>query len=42
VIRGGGWDDFGDLCRAGYRFKDNPQRRYEHLGFRVAAARREG
>lgn len=35
VNRGGSWNDLGEYCRAGYRFRDYPSRRYNILGFRL-------
>jgi formylglycine-generating enzyme required for sulfatase activity len=41
VIRGGGWDDYGQSCRAANRAGYSPSGRYFSLGFRVAAVPRE-
>lgn len=38
VIRGGSWRDDAGYCRAAIRFGNGPQRRYDDVGFRVAAA----
>jgi sulfatase modifying factor 1 len=39
VRRGGAWDDDGWPCRAAFRLRFEPERRYDHIGFRVAAVR---
>ena len=36
VIRGGGWYDFGSLCRAAYRSGYAPTYRNSVFGFRLA------
>ena len=36
VIRGGGWDDHGRLCRSALRSRLRPGNRINNLGFRVA------
>jgi formylglycine-generating enzyme required for sulfatase activity len=36
VKRGGGWDDFGRICRSAYRSRFVPGRRIYDLGFRLA------
>jgi len=36
VRRGGAWCDDGWPCRSAFRLKYEPQRRYDHIGFRVA------
>jgi uncharacterized protein (TIGR02996 family) len=41
VIRGGGWFNFGQNCRAAFRREGTPSSRDCHLGFRVAAVPRE-
>jgi len=38
--RGGGWTDPGWSCRSAFRLRFEPERRYDHIGFRVAAVRR--
>ncbi len=40
VVRGGGWDDHGRLCRSSSRSRGNPDNRRRYLGFRVAAVAR--
>ena len=37
--RGGGWCDDGWPCRSAFRLRFEPERRYDHIGFRVAAVR---
>lgn len=39
VRRGGCWADEGWPCRSAFRLRFEPERRYDHIGFRVAAAR---
>ena len=39
VRRGGGWTDDGWPCRSAFRLRFEPDRRYDHIGFRVAAVR---
>ena len=39
VRRGGGWTDDGWPCRSAFRLRFEPERRYDHIGFRVAAVR---
>jgi formylglycine-generating enzyme required for sulfatase activity len=36
VRRGGGWTDDGMACRSARRLRFEPERRYDHIGFRVA------
>jgi len=36
VRRGGGWTDDGEPCRSARRLRFEPERRYDHIGFRVA------
>jgi sulfatase modifying factor 1 len=36
VLRGGSWLGFSQYCRAAYRSADDPDFRYDDLGFRVA------
>lgn len=40
VRRGGCWADPGWACRSAFRLRFEPERRYDHIGFRVVAARR--
>src|SRR5687768_632719 len=37
VRRGGCWADEGWPCRSAFRVRFEPERRYDHIGFRVAA-----
>ncbi|MEO8624594.1 MAG: formylglycine-generating enzyme family protein [bacterium] len=37
VRRGGCWTDDGWPCRSAFRLRFEPERRYDHIGFRVAA-----
>jgi formylglycine-generating enzyme required for sulfatase activity len=39
VRRGGAWTDDGWPCRSGCRLRFEPERRYDHIGFRVVAVR---
>jgi formylglycine-generating enzyme len=39
VRRGGAWSDDGWPCRSAFRLRFEPERRYDHIGFRVAAVR---
>jgi formylglycine-generating enzyme required for sulfatase activity len=39
VRRGGGWTDDGWACRSAFRLRFEPERRYDHIGFRVVAER---
>ena len=39
VRRGGAWDDDGWPCRSAFRLRFEPERRYDHIGFRVAVVR---
>jgi formylglycine-generating enzyme required for sulfatase activity len=39
VRRGGAWCDDGWACRSAFRLKYEPDRRYDHIGFRVVAVR---
>jgi formylglycine-generating enzyme required for sulfatase activity len=36
VRRGGAWCDDGWACRSAFRLRFEPERRYDHIGFRVA------
>jgi sulfatase modifying factor 1 len=38
--RGGCWADEGWPCRAAFRLRFEPERRYDHIGFRVVAIQR--
>lgn len=37
--RGGGWGDDGWPCRSAFRLRFEPERRYDHIGFRVVVVR---
>jgi formylglycine-generating enzyme required for sulfatase activity len=37
VLRGGGWDDYGEHCRSAYRHSGAPDYRFRDYGFRLAA-----
>ena len=37
VRRGGAWGDDGWACRSAFRQRFEPERRYDHIGFRVVA-----
>lgn len=37
VRRGGAWDDDGWPCRSTFRLRYEPERRSDHIGFRVVA-----
>jgi formylglycine-generating enzyme required for sulfatase activity len=37
VRRGGAWTDDGWPCRSAFRLRFEPERRYDHIGFRVVA-----
>jgi len=39
VRRGGAWTDDGWACRSAFRLRFEPERRYDHIGFRVVAVR---
>lgn len=39
VRRGGGWTDDGWACRSAFRLRFEPERRYDHIGFRVVAVK---
>ena len=39
VRRGGRWTDDGWPCRSAFRLRFEPERRYDHIGFRVVAVR---
>jgi formylglycine-generating enzyme required for sulfatase activity len=39
VRRGGCWADDGWPCRSAFRLRFEPERRYDHIGFRVAIVR---
>ena len=38
--RGGCWADEGWPCRSAFRLRFEPERRYDHIGFRVVAVRK--
>ena len=38
--RGGAWSDEGWPCRSAFRLRFEPERRYDHIGFRVVVVRR--
>lgn len=40
VRRGGAWNDDGMYCRSAFRLRYEPERRSDHIGFRVAAVHR--
>ncbi len=40
VRRGGCWADEGWPCRSAFRLRFEPERRHDHIGFRVVAVRR--
>lgn len=40
VRRGGAWSDDGWTCRSACRLRFEPERGYDHIGFRVVAVRR--
>jgi formylglycine-generating enzyme required for sulfatase activity len=37
VRRGGAWTDEGTYCRSALRLRFEPERGYDHIGFRVVA-----
>ncbi len=39
VRRGGAWTDDGWPCRSAFRVRFEPERRYDHIGFRVVVVR---
>jgi sulfatase modifying factor 1 len=39
VRRGGAWTDDGWPCRSAFRARFEPERRYDHIGFRVVAVK---
>jgi formylglycine-generating enzyme len=39
VRRGGAWTDDGWPCRSAFRLRFEPERRYDHIGFRVVCVR---
>ena len=39
VRRGGAWADDGWPCRSAFRLRFEPQRRFDHIGFRVVVVR---
>jgi formylglycine-generating enzyme required for sulfatase activity len=40
VRRGGAWNDDGVFCRSALRLRYEPERRSDHIGFRVVAVQR--
>ncbi|MBX3357526.1 MAG: formylglycine-generating enzyme family protein [Phycisphaeraceae bacterium] len=40
VRRGGAWNDDGMFCRSALRLRYEPERGYDHIGFRVVAVQR--
>ncbi len=42
VRRGGAWTDDGWPCRSAFRLRFEPERRYDHIGFRVVVVRPSG
>jgi formylglycine-generating enzyme required for sulfatase activity len=40
VRRGGAWTDDGWPCRSAFRLRFEPERRYDHIGFRIVAVPR--
>ena len=36
VLRGGHWDNYSSCCRSSDRYDDDPDNRYNIIGFRVA------
>jgi formylglycine-generating enzyme required for sulfatase activity len=40
VRRGGAWTDDGWPCRSAFRLRFEPERRYDHIGFRVVSIRK--
>ncbi len=42
VRRGGCWADEGWPCRSAFRLRFEPERRYDHIGFRVVVVARTG
>jgi formylglycine-generating enzyme required for sulfatase activity len=42
VRRGGCWMDDGWACRSAFRLRFEPERRYDHIGFRVVVVKVEG
>jgi len=40
--RGGAWTDEGWPCRSAFRLRFEPERRYDHIGFRVVAVQPPG
>ena len=42
VRRGGCWADEGWPCRSAFRLRFEPERRYDHIGFRVVAVQAKG
>ena len=40
VFRGGSWHDAGKYIRSAYRNKDNPEKKFNNCGFRLAATKK--
>jgi sulfatase modifying factor 1 len=40
VRRGGAWTDDGWPCRSAFRLRFEPERRYDHIGFRIVVVKR--
>lgn len=40
VRRGGAWVDDGWACRSAFRLRFEPERGWDHIGFRIVAVRR--
>lgn len=40
VRRGGAWTDDGWACRSAFRLRFEPERRYDHIGFRIVVVRK--
>jgi formylglycine-generating enzyme len=42
VRRGGCWADEGWPCQSAFRLRYEPERRYDHIGFRVVVVQTQG
>jgi len=40
VRRGGAWNDDGKFCRSAFRLRYEPERRSDHIGFRIVAVQK--
>jgi len=40
VRRGGAWTDEGQYCRSALRLRFEPERGYDHIGFRVVVVKK--